>query len=171
MNLALFQQVRSPRYATTEGAMEAPRRLFSNDQLISRFDKWLQVIGKSSNTRLAYGGTVKQFAAFLVDKPLTAATTPDVRAFIASLFDRNFKSSTIAHRLFALRVFYDFLQLGSQVSTAAPRYVQTRKIPKRLPRAISEEEIGRLIAAARNPRDLAIIELGYATGLRVSELA
>lgn len=86
-------------------------------------------------------------------------------------FDKNHRSSTIASRLFGLRTFYDFLHLGSQVSTIAPRYVQTRKIPKGLPHAISEEGIVQLIATARNPRDTAIIELGYASTLRVSKLA
>jgi len=169
MNLALHARqtvIREPR-----GEMASPRRLFSNSQLMERFDKWLQVVGKSANTRRAYVGTVKQFAKFLDGKPLNIVKTEDVRAFLAHLFGRNSQSSTIAARLFALRGFYDFLQLGDQVSTVAPRYVMTRKIPKRLPHAKSEDEIERLIAAAQNPRDLALIELGYASGLRVSELA
>jgi site-specific recombinase XerD len=99
------------------------------------------------------------------------AQTEDVRMFLAHLFDRNLQSSTIQGRLFALRVFYDFLNLGGQVSTVPPRYVLTRKVPKRLPHAISEEEIDRLIAAASNSRDMALLELGYATGMRRSELA
>jgi len=170
VNLALLHG-RQPLSREPRGDFESPHRLFSNEQLISRFDKWLQVTGKSANTRLAYVGTVKQFAQFLDDKPLNTVKTEDVRAFLAHLFDRGFQSSTISSRLFALRTFYDFLQLGSQVSTIAPRYVQTRKVSKRLPQSISEQDMERLIAAARNPRDLALIELGYASALRVSELA
>src|ERR1035438_2310515 len=52
-----------------------------------------------------------------------------------------------------------------------PRYLLRRKLPKRLPPVKSEKEIQRLIAATRTPRDRAIIELGYASGLRVNELA
>jgi site-specific recombinase XerD len=44
-------------------------------------------------------------------------------------------------------------------------------LPKRLPPTKTEDEIGRLIAAAQTPRELVLIELGYASGLRVSELA
>jgi integrase/recombinase XerD len=52
-----------------------------------------------------------------------------------------------------------------------PRYITRRKLPKRLPHAKSEEEIEQLIAASRTPRDRALIELGYASALRISELA
>jgi integrase/recombinase XerC len=147
-----------------------PRRLFSNEQLISRFDKWLQVTGKAVSTRRGYIFTVKALAAFLNGKPLNTVVTQDVRAFLASQYDQNLSSTTIATRLWTLRTFYDFLQMGGQVSTIAPRYVLTRKIPIRLPHAISQEDVLKLIAAARKPRDLAIIELLYASALRVSEI-
>jgi site-specific recombinase XerD len=145
------------------------RRIFNNNQLIERYDRWLQVIGKRPNTRQAYCLAVKQFAQVL-DKPLLAADKHDVRAFLSHLMTRNMGSGTRAARLFALRSFYDFLQLGEQVKFSVPRYILITKVSKRLPHAKTEEEIERLIAAAENPRDLAILELGYASGLRVSEL-
>lgn len=172
MNLRLIYPTRFP-VIPSRVAIErkTPQRLFENGQLIARFGQWLEVIGRRPNTRKAYVLTVAQFATFLQGKTLTSVETQDVRAFLANLFDRELSSSTIATKLFSLRVFYDFLHLGNQVSTTAPRYVQTRKVPRRLPQALSEEEMTRLIGAARNTRDLAIIELGYASGLRVNELA
>jgi integrase/recombinase XerC len=149
----------------------AIRRIFNNDQLIERFEKWLLVCGKAENTRVNYRGAARQFAKFLVDKPLTAATKEDVRAFVGSLYTKGLAATTIQARLDALRVFFDCLQLGSQVRASVPRYVKRRKLPKRLPQAKYEEEIQKLIAAARTPRDRAILELGYASGLRVNELA
>jgi integrase/recombinase XerD len=149
----------------------AIRRVFDNSQIIERFGKWLLICGKAANTRTAYTFAAKQFAKFLMDKPLTAATKDDVRAFIGNLYAKGFAATTIQARLDALRVLGDCLQLGGQVRASVPRFILRRKVPKRLPHAISEEEIERLIAAARTPRDLAIIELGYASGLRVSELA
>jgi integrase/recombinase XerD len=77
----------------------------------------------------------------------------------------------MANELFALRAFYKFLELGDQVLVSAPRYVSTRKLPKRLPNVKSEAEIEQIIAAAKTPRELALIELAYASGLRISELA
>ena len=150
---------------------KAIRRIFNNDQLIERFDKWLLICGKAANTRLSYVLAAKRFAKFLVNKPLTAATKEDVRDFVGSLYVKGLAATTIQARLDALRVLGDCLQLGGLVRACVPRAILRRKIPKRLPHALSEEEIQRLIGAARIPRDLAIIELGYASGLRVSELA
>jgi integrase/recombinase XerD len=149
----------------------ACRRIFNNDQLIERFGRWLLACGKAENTRINYVAAARQFAKFLVNKPLTSATKEDVRAFIFSLYTKGLAATTIQARLDTLRVFFDCLQLGSQVRASVPRYILRRKLPKRLPHAKSEEEIERLIAAARTPRDRALLELGYASALRVSELA
>jgi site-specific recombinase XerD len=153
-----------------EGNSHAIRRVFDNSQIIERFDKWLLVCGKAANTRVSYVYTAKQFAKF-IEKPLTATTKQDVRDFLGKLYAENLSAGTLASRLFALRALFDCLQLGGQVRAAIPRFIATRRVPKHLPHAISEEEIKRLVAAARTPRDLAILELGYASGLRVSELA
>jgi site-specific recombinase XerD len=149
----------------------AIRRVFDNSEIIKRFDKWLLICGKAANTRIAYTGAARQFAKFLVDKPLTAATKEDVRAFVGHLYAKGLAATTIQGRLDALRVFGDCLQLGGQVRASVPRFVLRRKLPRRLPRTLSEEEIKRLIAAAGSIRDRAILELGYASGLRVNELA
>lgn len=154
-----------------ERSSYAVRRVFNNDQIIERFEKWLLICGKSQSTRISYRNAARQFAKFLVDKPLTAMTKEDVRAFLGSLYTKGLRATTIQGRLIALRALGDCLQLGGQVRVSVPRYILSRKLPKRLPHAMSEEEIQKLIAAARTPRDLAILELGYASGLRVSELA
>jgi site-specific recombinase XerD len=172
MNYAI---IRKPRAALvspprTPGSYAA-RRVFDNSQIIERFDKWLLICGKSANTRVNYAVAVKRFAKFLLDKPLTAATKEDVRAFVGHLYAKGLAATTIQARLDALRVLGDCLQLGGLVRASVPRFILRRKIPRRLPHAISEAEIERLIAAARTPRNLAILELGYASGLRVNELA
>jgi len=149
----------------------AIRRVFDNSQIIERFGKWLLVIGKAENTRINYMLSARQFAKFLIDKPLTAATKEDVRDFIGSLYAKGLAATSIQARLDALRVMGDCLQLGGLVRASVPRYILRRKLPKRLPHAKSEKEIERLIAAAGTPRDRAILELGYASGLRVNELA
>jgi site-specific recombinase XerD len=169
--LLAYSQIKALPTLAPARKPSAIRRVFDNSQIIERFDKWLLICGKSEHTRRAYTVAAKQFGAFLVNKPLTAATKEDVRAFIGSLYTKGRAATTIQARLDALRVLGDCLQLGSQVRVSVPRYIVRRKLPKRLPHAISEEEIKRLIAAARPPRDLAILELGYASGLRVSELA
>jgi len=149
----------------------AIRRVFDNSQLIERFGKWLLICGRAENTRVNYESHVEQFSEFLKGQSLTSVTRMDIQNWLAHLCTRNLKPVTMATKLFALRTFYDFLQMGDQVRTSVPRYVATRKVPQRLPHTKSEEEIERLIAAAGNPRDLAILELAYASGLRVNELA
>lgn len=152
-------------------ASYAVRRIFDNSQIIEKFDKWLMICGKAKNTRDNYTLAAKQLGKFLLDKPLTAITKEDVRAFIGNLYLKGLAASTIQNRLDALRVLGDCLQLGGQTRASVPRYLLRRKLPKRLPPVKSEEEIQRLIKATRTPRDLAIMELGYASGLRVNELA
>jgi len=147
------------------------RKVFDNDQIIEKFDKWLIICGKAKNTRDSYTLAAKQLGKFLLDKPLTAITKEDVRGFIGFLYTKGFAAGTIQVRLDALRCFGDCLQLGGQVRASVPRYLLRRKLPKRLPPVKSEAEIRRLIRATRTPRDLAIMELGYASGLRVNELA
>lgn len=150
---------------------KAIRRVFNNDQLIERFGQWLTVCGKAENTRINYCGAARQFAKFLVNKPLTAATKEDVIDFMGSLYYAGLAATTIQARLDSLRVLFDCLQLGDQVRASVPRYILRRKLPKRLPKSKSEEEIQEIIAAATTPRDRAIMELGYASGLRVAELS
>jgi site-specific recombinase XerD len=147
------------------------RRSFQNEVLIEKFDAYLMMLKKSPHTGLRYGTWVKQFGEFLGEKNFVAVTKDDVCSFLEGLYNRNLTKNTLASALAGLRAFYKFLQLGDQVFASVPHQVLTRKLAKRVPFALSEEEIESLIAAARTPRDRAILELGYASGLRVSELA
>jgi len=114
----------------------AVRRIFNNDQIIERFDRWLLICGKAANTRASYTLAAKQFAKFLVNKPLTAATKDDVRDFIGSLYAKGMSASTMQARLDALRVLFDCLQLGGQVRASIPRYILRRKLPRHLPQEV-----------------------------------
>jgi site-specific recombinase XerD len=169
--LLAYHKFKALPLPSPEPAPGAIRRVFDNSQIIERFGKWLLVCGKAENTRITYTLSARQFAKFLLDKPLTAATKEDVKAFIASLYAKRMAPATIQVKLDSLRMFFDCLTLGEQVRVSVPRLVTRRKLPQRLPKAKSEEEIEKLIATARTPRDLAILELGYASGLRVNELA
>ena len=147
------------------------KRIFTNTQLIERFDSWLQVTGKRPLTRRNYVDAAKQFDRYLGGKSFTSATTADVRGYLGQLYERKFAGSTMAARLYSLRSLFGFLQLGGQVNTSAPRYIQSRRLPKRLPRALGQDEVNKLIASGSSGRDRAILELLYATGLRIGELA
>lgn len=149
----------------------AIRRVFNNDQIIERFEKWLLICGKRHGTRVSYKDAARQFASFLVDKPLTAASKEDFRGFLGNLYARGLAAATIQARLHGLRALCDCLQLGGQVRASVARQILSRKLPRRLPRVLSEDEVNIFIGAARTPRERAFLELGYASGLRVAELA
>lgn len=154
-----------------QGSYAVRRRHFANELLISKFDLYLEVIKKSPHTRERYGCWVKQFGEFLGDKNFATVKSLEVSAFLGTLLDRGLQKSTVASALYALRNFYRFLQLGDQVLVCVPYKIPVTKIGKRLPHALSVAEIKRIIRAADTPRNLALLELAFASGLRVSELA
>lgn len=165
----LLHSAPEPSLALVPRSNSQIRRIFNNDQIIEKFDNWLLICGKSKNTRASYTLAAKQLAKFIINKPLTAITREDVRAFFGSLYSKGFAASTIQVRLEALRVFGDCLHLGGQVRVSVPRYILRRKVPDRLPHAKSEKEIQSLINAATTSRDRAILEVLYASGIRVNE--
>lgn len=142
-----------------------------NLKLVEGFNKWLTVGKLSRNTGLTYSNFVKQFATFIGDLDLREIKRVHVSHWLEYLTDhRGVSSTSAATALFALRKFYDFLNLGDVCRSCAPRMIPTRKIPKRLPQALNESQIKELLRGARKPRDLAIIELFYASGVRCNEL-
>jgi integrase/recombinase XerC len=147
------------------------RRSFQNEVLIEKFDEYQMVNKLSPLTRRSSATWLRQFNAFLDGKNFAIATKEDVRAFLNALYERNVAKATLVSALFALRRFYRFLELGDQVFSSIPHQVLAHKLVKRLPFALNEEEIEKILAAAGTPRNVALIELAYASGLRVSELA
>jgi len=109
-----------------------------------------------------------------VGKPLPAATTDELRTYLAQLRADGLASTTISRRLSALRSFYAHqVMLGARGDNPAAEIDSPRRRPK-LPRTLSPREAERLIEAAagttpRALRDAALVELLYGAGLRVSE--
>jgi integrase/recombinase XerD len=139
--------------------------------------------GASANTLAAYRRDLDDFrsrAGRLAD-----ATAADLRLYIGGLADRGLAASSQARRLSALRQFFRFL-LAEGLRGDDPTSLAEAPKPRRgLPKVLSVEEVDRLLATARESasrpdapparrlaaaRLLALLELLYATGLRVSEL-
>jgi integrase/recombinase XerC len=102
-----------------------------------------------------------------------------IRGFLAHLFEREKKKASIARKLAAVRAFYKFLQREGVLAESPANMVATPKLDKTLPRIMSEEQMNTFLdrvaeaaksAEPRMRRDRAILELLYASGLRVSEL-
>ncbi|MDE2181285.1 MAG: tyrosine recombinase XerC, partial [candidate division NC10 bacterium] len=98
-----------------------------------------------------------------------------IRAFVADLHRRGIARSSIARKLATLRSFFRYLCREGVVAANPAKLVSTPKLPKRLPAHLTVDEMDRLLASPgeQDPpgaRDLAILELFYASGIRLSEL-
>jgi integrase/recombinase XerC len=100
----------------------------------------------------------------------------DIRAFVASEINRGLKKSTASRRLAALRSFLKYLHSEGYIKSNPAKLVQSPKLPRKLPRFLSVDEIFELVEKPKgigflHVRDKAILELLYSSGLRVAELA
>jgi integrase/recombinase XerD len=134
--------------------------------------------GAAVHTLEAYRRDLLDYAGFLAKKGrvLTNGSAADVRAYLATLSDAGLKASTQARRLSAMRQLHRFLldeELRADDPTSA---VESPKRARPLPKIVSETQTQSLIDAAASldgpeaVRLLCIVELLYASGLRVSEL-
>ncbi len=129
------------------------------------------------NTRLAYGRDLTDFASWLAHRGghYATATQSDVESYLVSCDDQGLSRATRARRLSAIRQLYRFaFEEGWRADNPAIRLSGPGR-DARLPGTLSEEEVSRLLAAARTtPRDATrntcLMELLYATGMRVTEL-
>jgi site-specific recombinase XerD len=111
------------------------------------------------------------FATFTGQANLLEVKRNHVAEYLQYLQEtRRLCPSSLARTLFSLRKFYSFLNMGGVVQRGPMLSIPARKVPKRLPDALSEDQIKQLLAAADTPRDLAILELFYASGVRRAEL-
>lgn len=98
-----------------------------------------------------------------------------IRDYMATLYKRNCKKASIARKLAALRSFFKFLCREQLLEMNPARLVSSPRLEKRLPKALPVEDVIKFVeapntATAMGKRDRAILELLYATGMRVAEL-
>jgi site-specific recombinase XerD len=142
----------------------------TNAELAQKFCEWLVAQRYSRVAQQAYLRVVFRFCSFLGVRPLKAVNHLDIRYFLVEVMKRDLSVDACNRYLWALRRFFDFLYMGGVVDSVAPRFVRSRQRARPIPRVLGEREIRRLIQAAENLRDRAILELLYATGCRVGEL-
>jgi integrase/recombinase XerD len=138
---------------------------------------WLED-GLSRNTLAGYRRDLRQFAEWLQksrSRALTAAERADVLDYLAHQFQNNAKPRSAARLMSSLKRFYRY-QLREGRMTADPTLeVESPKLPRGLPKSLTEEDVESLLGAPDTGtplglRDRAMLEMLYASGLRVSEL-
>jgi integrase/recombinase XerC len=156
------------------------------DKLTERFVRYLQYERNASpHTIRNYQSDLMQFRLFLSggneETPVDVSSIDAlrIRGFLAHLFSNEKKKTSIARKLAAVRAFFKFLSREGVLNTNPASTVSTPKLDKTLPRIMTEEEMNTFLdqvakaAESLDPailRDRAILELLYASGLRVSEL-
>ena len=140
-----------------------------NAVLLHRYSKWLVCQRYSRTGRTRYNRIAERFSQFWGRRSFAAVGPADIRDFLIEMSERDLSGDVVHQRIWALRSFFDFLCLQGVADDVAPRFVRTRPEPRRLLRALSRENVMRLIDATTNPRDRAILELLYATGCRPAE--
>jgi len=137
---------------------------------------WLQD-GLAPSSLSSYRRDLTAWAGWLDRRgsSLLAAQRPDVEHFLAEQFRAKAKATSIARRLSSLRRFYALQLLQGTLRADPTLRVRAPKLPRRLPKNLSEAQVEALLAApdpetTLGLRDRAMLETLYATGLRVSEL-
>jgi integrase/recombinase XerC len=136
-----------------------------------RFRKWLAVQDYTIATEEKYIRVVRALNAFLKNKSLRDVTPMDIGDFLTRNLPLKWTDDHVNQQLGALRSFFDFLYLGGVVDSVAPRFLRARKRVAKLPRTITPVQMRKMIAAADNIRDRALLEMFYATGCRVGEIS
>ena len=134
--------------------------------------------GASENTCQAYERDIADFTGWLSQRGrgVEAATSDDIRDFLSALANRGLAASSSARKLSTLRQFFKFLHGDGYRSDDPTTVVDSPRQGRSLPKVLSEADVDRLLAAAHaiegpaGVRLTAMMELLYATGLRVSEL-
>lgn len=148
------------------------------NNLIHEFINYLSVErGLATNTLESYGRDLRQYYQYLGEDQvdLDAVSRTTIINYLMYLQKQGKATATIARRLAALKAFYQFLVREKRIKTDPTANLESPKLEKRLPRVLTVSEVERLLAQPDSSqpaglRDRAMLELLYATGIRVSEL-
>ena len=147
-------------------------------------DEFLDVLwledGLSRNTLESYRSDLQQFGGWLAknrtyNNTLVFAAHSDLLAFLAQKVSAKVKASTTSRQLSSLKRFYRFLLQQGRIKADPSLNIDSPKLSRNLPASLTEEEVEALLDApdVKQPlgvRDRAMLEVLYASGLRVSEL-
>lgn len=143
--------------------------------MIEKYIEYLQFEKKlSKNTLDSYQNDLNKFTNFFKNKKLDQINITDMHKYIEFLKSENNAATTIAHNITVINSFYTFLNNENNTIINPCLNLMSPKIPQKLPNYLTEEEVDKLLDIsldnAFSYRNKAMLELLYATGIRVSEL-
>lgn len=128
----------------------------------------------SKNTKEAYFSDLNSFNSYINNKNVNKVSHKDIISYIDFLYNNGEKDKTIARKIVSIRTFFDYLMMKKKIDINPCEKISSPKLKKKLPITLNEEEIEKLLNfvpnTAKEYRNKAMIELMYATGIRVSEL-
>lgn len=130
----------------------------------------------SRNTVASYIRDVRQLCAFVGgEEALTCATSSDIAAYVKNLEVRGKSAATVTRAVASIKSFYSYLIAQGAVQENPAKSVETKKVQRSLPEILTSREVELLLEQPRCTdfkgfRDKAMLELLYATGMRVTEL-
>jgi len=145
--------------------------------IISFLDSLYIEKGLSKNTVSSYKNDISSFLSWLNKKQINyqQVSGKNINQFISNLFNSGLKSSSINRKISSIKHFYLFLSKKKIIKYSPADEIETPKQEKYLPISMSEDEVERLLNSPNSNRiierrDKAMIEILYATGMRISEL-
>ncbi len=146
------------------------------EKAIAKFLRALQERNASAHTIKAYRTDLAQFSEYIGPQGWRDIDHVLIRGYLANLYERGLSKTSVARALAALRSLYRWLAQEGEVEQNPAALVATPKLPKKLPRVPTIEEVNTVLDAempecsAFSERDQVILELLYGCGIRNSEL-
>lgn len=149
------------------------------EYVIREFISYLHNVKKTSeNTELSYKRDLAKLCAFLEGQGIddfTKATATELNAYVLDLEKKQFKPATVSRNIASIKALYTFLLKEKRIDTDVSEQLKAPKIEKKAPEIMTMKEVVKLLEqpsgkSAKEIRDKAMLELLYATGIRVSEL-
>src|SRR5215468_1387441 len=159
-----------------EGKSATSENIMTNEEWVTRFLQYLRIEkGLSDNTLASYTHDLAMYCEHLGKVPVVAAQPAEVSTFLRFLYNRKLKPRSAARAFAAVRGLHRFLILERAREDNPTANIDQPRWWKPLPNVLVLEEVDKLLAAPdtttpRGSRDRALLEVLYATGLRVSEL-
>lgn len=137
-----------------------------------------EIRGLSENTARSYNRDLRAYfdwAARAEVDPLTLSHR-QLRLYLADLNDSGYARTTVARKMACLRSFFEYLIAQKVIEQNPAALLSSPKLPSRLPKALSENDVAKLLDSTfadtpKGIRDAAVLETLYASGMRVSEVA